>query len=224
MTGSVDRTPSHNTFSRHFHPCAHQGVARRVCINHVHPHVITCLSVCCFLVLSSSSVSRASTFSLTSTCSLFWTSSRTPSIKPKAHPQNEDYCTVAIYNPLTCYVPKQFDNFDYSEASASIFQAETGDIDTELSYSCDAELDDELIGKALSSPLFIQVEKNQRTWDKLITLMKKVCCQLSPSSHAQVRGDPYTNQVQICLKNGNLVATQKTSESGFSLKDKKSKF
>ena len=37
--------------------CTHhivaQGVARRVCIKHVHPHVITCLSVCCFLVLSS---------------------------------------------------------------------------------------------------------------------------------------------------------------------------
>ena len=54
--------------------CTHhivaQGVARRVCIKHVHPDVITCLSVCCFFVLSSSSVSRASTFSLTSTCSL----------------------------------------------------------------------------------------------------------------------------------------------------------
>ena len=55
--------------------CTHhivaQGVARRVCIKHVHPHVITCLSVCCVLVLSSSSVSRASTFSPASTCSLF---------------------------------------------------------------------------------------------------------------------------------------------------------
>ena len=30
------------------------------------------------------------------------------------------------------------------------------DIDTELSNSCDAELDDELFGEALSSPLFIQ--------------------------------------------------------------------
>ena len=64
-----------------------------------------CLSVCCFLVLSSSSVSRASTFSLTSTCSLFRTStpivSRTPSTKPKAHPHNEEYCAVATYNPLT---------------------------------------------------------------------------------------------------------------------------
>ena len=37
-----------------------------------------------------------------------------------------------------------------------IFQDESGDIDTELSYSWEAELDDEIIGKALSSPLFIQ--------------------------------------------------------------------
>ena len=39
-------------------------------------------------------------------------------------------------------------------------------------------------------------EKNQRTWDKLITLMKKVCCQLSPFSHVQVRRDPKTNSVR----------------------------
>ena len=37
-----------------------------------------------------------------------------------------------------------------------ILQNESGDIDTEPSYSCDAELDDEIIGKALSSPLFTQ--------------------------------------------------------------------
>ena len=63
---------------------------------------------------------------------------------------------MAIHNPLTGYEPKQLDNSDYSETSAAIFQNESVDIDTELSYSCDAELDDELIGKALSSPLFIQ--------------------------------------------------------------------
>ena len=62
---------------------------------------------------------------------------------------------MAIYNPLTGYEPKLLDNFDYSETSAVIFQDESGDIDTELSYSCDAELDDEIIGKALSSPQFI---------------------------------------------------------------------
>ena len=63
---------------------------------------------------------------------------------------------MAIHNPLTGYEPNLLDNFDYSETSAVNVQDESGDIDTEPSYSCDAELDDELIGKALSSPLFIQ--------------------------------------------------------------------
>ena len=35
---------------------------------------------------------------------------------------------------------------------------------------------------------------------ELITLMKKVCCQLSPFSHAQVRRDLYTKQIQISQK------------------------
>ena len=65
-------------------------------------------------------------------------------------------CCVAIQNPLTGYEPNQLDNFDYSEASAAIFQDESVDIDTEPSYSCDAEFDDEIIGKALSSTLFVQ--------------------------------------------------------------------
>ena len=37
-----------------------------------------------------------------------------------------------------------------------LLQDVSDDIDTEPSYSCDAGLDDEIIGKALSSPLFIQ--------------------------------------------------------------------
>ena len=55
-------------------------------------------------------------------------------------------------------------------------------------------------------------DKNQRTGDKLVPLMKKICCQLSPLSHVQVRGDPCTNQVQICLKNGNQVATRQKEQ------------
>ena len=54
------------------------------------------------------------------------------------------------------YEPKLLDNFDYSETSAMIVQDETSDMDTEPSYSCDAELDDEIIGKVLSSPLFTE--------------------------------------------------------------------
>ena len=63
---------------------------------------------------------------------------------------------MAMHNPRTGYEPKQLDNFDYSETYTAIFQNESVDTDTEPSYSCDAELDDEIIGKALSSPLFIQ--------------------------------------------------------------------
>ena len=59
------------------------------------------------------------------------------------------------FQPSHNYEPNQLDNFDDSEAFAAIFQEESVE-DTELSYSCDAELDDELIGKAKSSPLFIQ--------------------------------------------------------------------
>ena len=48
------------------------------------------------------------------------------------------------------------DNFDYSEIYTAIFQNDSVDIDTEPSYSFDAELDDELIRKAQSSPLILQ--------------------------------------------------------------------
>ena len=55
---------------------------------------------------------------------------------------------MAIHNHLTDYESKLLDNFDYSKTSAMIFQDESGDMDSEPSYSCDAELDDEIIGKS----------------------------------------------------------------------------
>ena len=63
---------------------------------------------------------------------------------------------MAIFHPPTGYEPNVLDDFHYSGTSAMIFQDESGDIDTEPSNLCDAELDDETVGKALSSPLFIQ--------------------------------------------------------------------
>ena len=42
-------------------------------------------------------------------------------------------------------------------------------------------------------------EKNQRTEDKLITLMKKVCCQLSPFSHPRERERP-AHELSSCQK------------------------
>ena len=55
--------------------------------------------------------------------------------------------------------PNGIDNFDYSDTYTAIFQTESVDMDTEPSYSFDAELDDELIGKALSSPVFNQEQE-----------------------------------------------------------------
>ena len=68
---------------------------------------------------------------------------------------------MAMYHPPKGFEPNVLDDFHYSEIGAMIFQDESGDIDTDPSYSCDAELDDETIGKALSSPLFFRSEKNQ---------------------------------------------------------------
>ena len=56
--------------------------------------------------------------------------------------------------PLTCYEPNIPDDFHYSETTEIFFQEQSSD--TVPSYLFDAELDDETIGRALSSPLFIQ--------------------------------------------------------------------
>ena len=128
-----------------------------------HPHAfydVMCLSVRWSFLVSLSCFSPSSTSSLSySTCSLPSTPSSMsslPRVKTTALTQNEEYCPVAKNSPLTGYEPKLLDDFDHSETSAMIIQDESGDIDTEPSYSCDAELDDEMIGTALSSPLFIQ--------------------------------------------------------------------
>ena len=97
-------------FSTHSSLCAHHIVAQGVaapCLhkNNVHPHVITCLSVCCSFVLSSSSVSRASTFFfhfyLFSVLNFNLHVVETArALNPLRTRRNEEYCPVAIHNPL----------------------------------------------------------------------------------------------------------------------------
>ena len=79
-----------------------------------------------------------------------------PVLCPAHHLQCRHRPRVKTTALLTGYEPKLLDNFNHSETSAMFFQNESGDIDTEPSYSCDAEVDDEIFGKAISSPLFIQ--------------------------------------------------------------------
>ena len=68
---------------------------------------------------------------------------------------------MTTYNPLTGYEPNVFDNFDYSETSAMIFQEESGDKDTEPSYLCDAGLFDEIF--RYLHRCSIRIDENQRT-------------------------------------------------------------
>ena len=140
--------------------------------------------------------------------------------KTTALTQNEEYCPLAIFHPLTGYEPKLLDNFDHSETSAMIFQDESGDMYTEPSYSCDAELDDELIGKALSSPQEREEPANRRqayhsNEESLLP---------ARSFFAHTKYGETRIRTWFVPKNENQVAKWKTKESGFSLKDKKSKF
>ena len=112
--GFVIRTPSHSACSRTF--CTHfilvhmrrmaQGVARRVFINersdtchHVSGRALTLFA----LTSSSLSLSSVSTTCPCSSSPLSWASSSMwsipPSTKSTAHPQNEEYCPVAIHKP-----------------------------------------------------------------------------------------------------------------------------
>ena len=84
------------------------------------------------------------------------------------------------FAPLTGYESNFFDDYHFSETTDIFLQESSSD--TRPSYLHDSEISDYTIGRALSSPLFTQEreKKNQRAVDKLITLLKKVYCQLSP--------------------------------------------
>ena len=161
-------------------------------------------------------------FYLFSVLNFNFVGSKPPSTKPDAHPQNEEYCTVAIYNPFTGYEPKQLDNHDYSETYAVIFQDESSDTDTEPSYLCDAELDDETIGKALSSPLFIQ-EREEPADRRQAYHSHEESLLLGQSFFAHTRTGRPAHELSSCQKRKSS-REMETKESGFSSKVKKSKF
>ena len=142
-----------------------------------------------------------STFvSLSSSSSTTSTSQVTLPIKKNCdEPQNEEYGSVAKTTSSTGYEPNVIDNSDYSETFSRLMRNSTMSLSEKRHlHNCS-----------------LRSKKNQRTWDKLIILIKKVCSQLSPFSHEQVRWNPCTNQVQICLENGNQVATWKQANQDF---------
>ena len=105
-----------------------------------------------------------------------------------------------------------------------IFKEEVGDQETEPSYLCDAELEDETIRKALSSPLFIQergesADRRQAYHSYEESLLPAQ----SFFAHSRtVRPMHELSSLSSCTEKPSV--KWKTKESGFSLKDKKSKF
>ena len=118
------------------------------------------------------------------------------------------------------------DNFDYTETFSAIFQNESVDTDTEPSYSFDAELDDELIRKALSSPLFIQEREEPANLRQTYHSHEESLLPARPfftrTSTERPVYEPNSDSSHKRKSSRDLQC--KTSESGFSLKDKKSKF
>ena len=80
-----------------------------------------------------------------------WT---TPRQLTTAPPPTEESGPLAEFTPLTGHEPKLIDDFHYSEITEIIFRDESSD--TRPSYLHDAEISDDTIGRALSSPLFTQ--------------------------------------------------------------------
>ena len=73
---------------------------------------------------------------------------------PLCPPPIEESGSLANNAPLTGYEPNFFDDHHFSETTDIFLQESSSD--TMPSYLHDAEPSDETIGRALSSPLFIQ--------------------------------------------------------------------
>ena len=114
-----------------------------------------CSSPCSFPCVSPTPCSSLPTSTGTlSVLNLFfhWDNAKAINTAP---PTTEESCPLAEFTPLTGYEPKIPDDFHYSETAEIIFWDESSDKDAVPSCLFDAELDDETIGRALSSPLFI---------------------------------------------------------------------
>ena len=99
-------------------------VSQRVSDKIAHAHVITCLSVRCLFLFCLLPLPLALLLSLSlSTCSLSCSSTsmswEPPRIKTTALTHNEEYCTVAIHNPLTRLIDSVFRHDAWIDRSSS---------------------------------------------------------------------------------------------------------
>ena len=138
-------------------------------------------------------------------------------------PPTEESCPLAEFTPLTGYGTKLLDDFHFSGITEMIFPDESSDKDAVPSYLFDAELDDETIGKALSSPLFIQ-ERVESADGRQAYHSNEESLLPAQSFFAHSRTERPVHELgSLSSCRENQVAKSKTRQSGFSLNDK-SKF
>ena len=124
----------------------------------------------------------------------------------------------------TGYEPNVIDNFDYSETFTAIFQNESVDVETEPSHSFDAELDDELIRNSLSSPLFTQEREEPANLRQTYHSHEESLLPAQSFSVCHARTERPVHELSSLSSRSREKPSrdsEKTSEPGFSLKDKR---
>ena len=120
--------------------------------------------------------------------------------------------------------PTSLTTFHCSETTEIFFQEQSSD--TVPSYLFDAELDDETIGKALSSTLFIQEPEEPADRRQAYHSFEESLLPAQSLSVCHARTERPVHELGSLSSRSsekNQVATKKMSKSGFSLNDKKSK-
>ena len=144
---------------------------------------------------------------------------------PTGTPPNDQSGPVAENAPLTGYEPNLLDDCHYSETTEIFFQEQSSD--AVPSYLFDAELDDETIGRALSSPLFTQEEEEPANRRQAYHSFEEKLLPAQSFTVCHVRMERPVHELSS-LGSSSREKPSRDSEneriSGFPLKDKKSKF
>ena len=150
-----------------------------------------------------------------------WTSSGQ---YPTDTPPNEESGPLAENAPLTGHEPNLLDDFHYSEIAEIFFQEQS--IDAVPSYLLDAELSDETIGRALSSPLFTQEREEPAGQRQAYHSFEESLLPSQSLSVCHVRTARPVHELSSSRSRSREKPSRgsEMSKPGFSLNDKKSKF
>ena len=137
---------------------------------------------------------------------------------PLSTSPNEESGPLAKNAPLTGYEPNPFDDFHYSETTEIFLQEQSSDSRPPNLH--DLEISDDTIGRALSSPLFIQ--EREEPADRRQAYYSPEESLMSSQSVGHVRTGRPVNELSSLSSNvrENPVATQKKSKFSLNAEQK----